>query len=257
MGFFSIFAIMMNPLFSIVTITWNAGKVIRPTMNSVCEQTFRNFEHILVDGASTDDTLAVAREVGGEEVRIISERDKGLYDAMNKGLRMAKGEYVVFLNAGDAFSSPDTLRLYADSAGEDVDIIYGDTVIVNPAREIVGPRHLSVPEKLTLDSFSHGMLICHQAFMVRRAIAPKYDLSYRFSADYDWTVRCIGATIPERCRNLHAVTIHYLDEGLTERHKKASLRERFDIMAKHYGRGKAVMRHLSFVPRALMRRFKK
>ena len=248
---------MNMPLISIVTITWNAGKVLRPTMVSVAEQTFRDFEHIIVDGASTDDTLAIAREVGGEDVRIISERDKGLYDAMNKGLRLAKGEYVVFLNAGDSFADKSTLQAYADAAKDNPDIIYGDTVIVNPDREIIGPRHLSVPEVLTFDSFSHGMLVCHQAFMVRREIAPEYDLSYRFSADYDWTVRCIAMTVPERCRNLHTVTIHYLDEGLTEQNKKASLRERFNIMAKHYGMPKAVVRHLSFVPRAIMRKIKK
>ena len=99
------------------------------------------------------------------------------------------------------------------------------------------------------------MLICHQAFCVKRELAPEYDLSYRFSADYDWTVRCIKSTMPDKCVNLHAVTIHYLDEGMTEKNKKASLKERFDIMRKHYGLVKTLAKHIGFIPRALSRKF--
>lgn len=263
---------MEKPLISIVTITWNAADVLPDTMDSVAEQTFRNFEHLIIDGASVDHTLQIARDLGGEAVRVVSERDKGLYDAMNKGLHLALGKYVLFLNAGDSFANPNVLRKYAEAAEEYAkstenseeygisaenywpDIIYGDTVIVDATRNIKGPRHLSVPEILTFECFSEGMLICHQAFMVRRAIAPDYDLTYRFSADYDWTIRCILATTPERCINLHEVTIHYLDDGLTEKNKKASLKERFNVMRKHYGTLKAVSKHISFIPRAIRRK---
>lgn len=248
---------MENPLFSIITITFNAAAELRPTMESVAGQTCRDFEHILVDGASRDNTVALARELGGENLRIISERDKGLYDAMNKGIRMARGKYLIFLNAGDTFSAHDTLEHYASAAREhDADIIYGDTLIVDEHRQVIRRRHLSAPEVLTFESFSEGMLICHQAFVVKKSIAPEYDLKYRFSADYDWTVRCIRKTTPEKCHNLHEVTIHYLDAGMTEKNKVASLRERFEVMSNHYGRGKAVARHLSFIPRAIARKIK-
>ena len=246
---------MDNPLFSIITITYNAADSIAPTMESLAAQTCRDFEHIIIDGASSDSTLAIARKIGGKDLRVVSERDSGLYDAMNKGLRFARGKYVLFLNAGDAFAAPVSLSLYAEAAALSPDIIYGDTLIVDSNRRVLRPRHLSVPESLTFSSFSKGMLVCHQAFCVRREIAPPYDISYRFSADYDWTVKCLKATTPTRCVNLHAVTIHYLDNGISEKHKIDSLKERFFIMKKHYGLGVALGRHLQFVPRALSRKF--
>lgn len=246
---------MNEPLFSIITITFNAENELLPTLKSVSEQNCKDFEHLIIDGASTDGTLALARSQGVKELRIVSEPDKGLYDAMNKGLRLARGKYVIFLNAGDAFASPVTLEQYASAAEDNPDIIYGDTVIVDEGRNVLRPRHLSAPDRLTLDSFSHGMLICHQAFCVKRSIAPEYDLRYRFSADYDWTIKCIAATTPVRCHNLREVTIHYLDNGMTEKNKRASLRERFDIMKRHYGLGIAMLRHAGFVPRAVRRKF--
>lgn len=243
----------MNPLFSIITITYNAHKELRPTMLSVREQSFGDFEHIIVDGLSSDNTVDVARSLASDNIRILCEKDAGLYDAMNKGLRMAKGRYLIFLNAGDSFASSSTLESFAVAAESNPDIIYGDTVIVDENRNVKGPRHLSVPESLTFDSFSRGMLVCHQAFCVRRDIAPLYDLTYRFSADYDWTVKCISVTEPSKCVNLHTVVIHYLDDGMTEKHKVASLKERYRIMCKHYGTMKALLRHISFLPRVVIR----
>ncbi len=242
-----------QPLITIVTITRNAAGVLAPTMESVAAQTWSDFEHLLIDGASTDDTLATARRLASPGLRIVSEPDKGLYDAMNKGLRLARGRYVLFLNAGDAFHSPDTLEAYAAEALKGADIICADTVIVGPDRNVIGPRHLSAPDRLTADSFARGMLVCHQAFMVRRELAPTYDTRYRFSADYDWTVKCLKASDPAKNVNLHRVAIDYLSDGLTDRNKKASLLERYRIMRSHYGALRATLNHITFIPRALAR----
>lgn len=243
------------PLISIVTICYNAEKEIAPTVSSVSRQTFKDYEHLIIDGASTDSTIAVARLNGSKKMRILSEPDEGLYDAMNKGLSMARGEYVLFLNAGDTFHTDVTLALYAKRIEDsDPDIIYGDTVIVDSERNYLRPRHLSVPERLTARSFSRGMLICHQSFMVRRKIAPTYDLSYHFSADYDWTLKCIHASRPGKRVNLRSVVTDYLDNGLTDRNKMKSLRERFRIMKKHFGLTTALVAHLSFIPRVVGRR---
>lgn len=188
-------------------------------------------------------------------MRIISEPDRGLYDAMNKGLKAARGEYVLFLNAGDKFHSATTLEEYAAQAGEDVDIIYGDTVLVDGLGGYLGRRHHSAPARLDADSFKRGMLVCHQAFMVRRELAPDYDLHYRFSADYDWCVKCLKKTSAERTRRL-GVTIDYLTDGLTDRNKMSSLIERFHVMSAHYGMPVAVARHIGFVPRLLLRKLR-
>ena len=104
---------MEEPLLSIITVTWNAASVIVPTLESVRQQSWHDFEHIIVDGASTDDTLALVHAHGLERTRILSERDKGLYDAMNKGIGLARGRYLMFLNAGDALAHPDALACIA------------------------------------------------------------------------------------------------------------------------------------------------
>lgn len=242
-----------NPLITVITVTFNAEKVIEKTLNSLKSQSFKNFEYLVIDGASKDNTLKIINNAEINGSKIISEPDKGLYDAMNKGLRYASGKYVLFLNAGDAFHDNDSLAIYADYALKDYDIIYGDTIIIDPAGNIKGERHLSAPEKLTFQSFADGMLICHQAFMVKKELAPFYDLNYRFSADYDWCVRCIKNSNSDKCVNLHKVTIDYLSDGLTDKNKWKSLRERFRIMTSHYGLIKTGIKHFSFIIRALKR----
>ncbi len=241
-------------LISIITITFNASQCLRPTMESVASQDFKDFEHIIIDGASTDDTLQIARSLATPGLRILSEPDKGLYDAMNKGLGMAHGKYLLFLNAGDAFHTPHTLSKYAKATDANCDIIYGDTVIVDKDRHILGPRHLSAPRILTYESFAKGMLVCHQAFMVRHDLAPKYNLEYRFSADYDWTLRCLKKSRPGSCRNLNEVTIDYLSDGLTDKNHRASLLERFDIMRHNFGLMSTLGNHIMFLFRALGRK---
>ncbi|MDE7414551.1 MAG: glycosyltransferase [Muribaculaceae bacterium] len=236
---------MDTPLISIITITYNASKVLPVTIRSVMEQDYSDFEHLIIDGASTDDTLEIARSNPG--ARILSEKDAGLYDAMNKGLRMARGKYVLFLNAGDSFRTKDTLSNFAREAEKDKDIIYADTMVVDSNGKDIAPRHHTAPDLLTFESFSKGMLVCHQAFMVKKEIAPEYDLSYRFSADYDWTVKCIKNTTPERCVNLNYYAINYLSDGLTDKNKMKSLRERYRIMSRHYGYYPTLLHHIKLV----------
>lgn len=241
-----------SPLISIITITYNAESEIGPTLESLNRQTFRNFEHLVIDGASSDNTLSIVKEMSPDSI-VISEPDKGLYDAMNKGLRAAKGEYVLFLNAGDSLHSPDILRRYAERRG--ANIIYGDTIIVDSERNFIKPRHLSAPKKLTFKSFSKGMLICHQAFMVRRSISPEYDLQYRFSADYEWTLKCLRSSDPTHNANIEAIAIDYLSDGLTDKNHKASLKERYKIMCRYYGTLPTILRHIGFAVRNILRKF--
>ena len=244
-----------EPLFSIITITYNASKELPATMRSVAEQTFTDFEHLIIDGASKDDTVGIAKKMATPNMTIYSEPDKGLYDAMNKGLCKAKGKYLIFMNAGDAFHDKHVLMQMSQVVGDDTDIIYGDTNLVDACREFVAKRHLSVPEKLTFGSFRKGMLVCHQAFVVRRELAPEYDLRYRFSADYEWCLKCLKKTSYRRCKNLHRVIVDYLVDGLTDKNHKASLKERFAIMCQYFGYISTILFHLSFVPRYFYRKF--
>lgn len=241
------------PLITVITVTYNASKVIGKTIHSLATQDFKDFEWLVIDGNSKDDTLDKVKASRIPGLNFISEPDGGLYDAMNKGLKLAKGNYVLFLNAGDAFHSQEILKLYAEQALQARDIIYADTDIVDSQGNLLGKRHLSAPETLTKKSFADGMLVCHQAFMVRKELAPAYDLAYSFSADYDWCVKCVSRSNPQNCVNLHTVAIDYLSEGLTDKNKWKSLRERFRIMSRHYGFTKTLLRHFSFIVRALKR----
>ncbi len=244
----------VKPLFSIITVTYNAASTLPPTIASVMEQTCDLYEMIVVDGASTDGTLDLLREYTNANLRWISEPDKGIYDAMNKGIAMAEGEYLIFLNAGDRFASSETLQLLADAAMDDdfPGIIYGQTDIVDSDGRVLGPRHLRAPEVLTLDSFKDGMTVCHQAFVALRKITGFYNLDYRFSADYDWCIRCLQHS--RRNHYVDETIIHYLSEGMTTANMKASLRERFNIMCRYFGTMPTMWRHLKFLKRYINRR---
>ncbi len=239
-------------LFSVITITYNAASSLPSTLRSVEAQTFTDFEYLLIDGASKDSTVALAEAARIANKTIVSEPDRGLYDAMNRGLRLAKGDYVIFLNAGDSFPSPSTLRTYADAidaAPERPGMVYGQTLLVDAEGSIVGQRHLLAPERLTFKDFGRGMLVCHQAMAVRRDLAPEYDLQYRFSADYDWSVKVLRRSplnVYTGC-----VTAHYLAEGITTANHRASLRERFKIMAHHYGLLPTILTHIKKIGQTL------
>lgn len=264
---------MEKPLLSIVTITYNAADVVASTLRSIARQQMPDgvgrplFEHLVVDGASTDDTLRLVKAGGTDALRIVSEPDQGIYDAMNKALRLSEGDYVMFLNAGDAFAADDCLARIATELGNGAPlIVYGQTDVVDTERNVIGHRHLTAPPQLSWRDFKRGMLVCHQAFIVRRDIAPPYDLSYRFSADYDWCIRCLkeaqrlidrGDAAPDAIRYLgDAPIIHFLDGGTTTANHRASLWERYRLMCRHYGVATATARHLSFIPRLLRRKLR-
>lgn len=244
----------ITPLFSIITVTYHAESVLEETILSVVSQTYHNIEYIIVDGASKDRTLSIVNKYRDKIQAVVSEPDKGLYDAMNKGLKMAKGEYVCFLNAGDTFHEDDTLQLIVHQLNKSnvlPDVIYGETALVDAQRHFVRMRRLQIPDTLNWKSFRQGMLVCHQAFIAKRALAETYDLNYRFSADFDWCIRVMKKA--SLLHNTRLTLIDYLDEGMTTKNRKASLKERFRIMAKHYGYISTVLHHIWFVLRLLLK----
>ncbi len=246
----------MQPLITIITVTYNAENTLTPTMESVNAQTYTDFQHLIMDGASSDRTLETAKRLATDRTEIFSEPDSGIYDAMNKGMTHARGQYLIFLNAGDSFHSTDTLGLIARTIESNgyPGIVYGQTQIVDSGRRYVADRHLKAPEKLTYESFADGMLVCHQAFIALARIAPLYDTRYRFSADYDWCIQCLqhsrkNVYIPE-------TLIDYLNEGTTTANHRKSLIERFRIMRYYYGTTKTISKHIMFLPRYINRKNK-
>ena len=244
----------LHPKFSIITVTFNAGATLEDTIQSVITQSYRNLEYIIIDGGSKDRTLDIIERYRTHIHAVVSEPDKGLYDAMNKGLKLATGDYICFLNAGDELHEDDTLLLKVHSITENFlpDVLYGETAIVDEEGHFLRMRRLSAPERLTWKSFRNGMLVCHQAFFARRDLAEPFDLKYRFSADFDWCIRIMKKS--QALHNTHLTLIDYLNEGMTTRNRKASLKERFRIMCKHYGYISTILRHLGFVIRAVTKK---
>ncbi|MDR0799330.1 MAG: glycosyltransferase [Dysgonamonadaceae bacterium] len=245
--------------FSIITVTYNAGQWLERTIQSIINQSYKNIEYIIIDGNSTDGTLDIIQnyeiKINNSQLSIfnfqfISEPDNGLYDAMNKGLAMATGDYVWFINAGDTLHSPDTLQEITAQLKKIVslpDVIYGETMIVDAQGISVGRRRLKAPARLTWKSFRMGMLVSHQSFIVRREIAPRYDLNYPLTADFDWCIRCLQQA--RQVWNTQLVLSNFLEDGMSSRQRKVSLRERYRIMCRYYGKTGTVFRHVWFTIR--------
>ena len=252
--------------FTIITCTFNAEHELQRTLDSVFHQSYADVEHLILDGLSHDRSVEMAQTYKqrsdeartGHEVVVCSERDSGLYDAMNKGIARATGDYIVFLNAGDTFPSEATLEHIAHSIGDGEalpGVIYGDTDIVNDEGRFLRHRRLQPPAKLTWRSFRNGMLVCHQAFYALTTLAKDnpYNLNYRFSADVDWCIRVMKEAERRHLmlKNVDEVVVNYLDGGMTEKNHRASLRERFSVMRRHYGLPLTLIMHVWFVVRQL------
>ena len=251
-------------LITYVTVTYNAANVLQRTLDSVLAQDYPDIVHLIIDGDSKDGTQEMVNDYiersnesgNGHRIQLMSEPDKGIYDAMNKGLRSLDGDYVCFLNAGDFLPASDTVSRIAAAVTESSPaVLYGDTDIVDGEGHFLRHRHLAPPENLTWKSFRHGMLVCHQAFYARTdfAIATPYDQQYRYSADVDWCIRIMKAADKESVplQNLHMVVANYTEEGQTTLHHRKSLWERFHIMTRHYGWLSTIAMHLWFIVRSL------
>lgn len=258
--------------FSIITITYNAEAFLPRTVESVLSQHYRDIEHIIIDGASTDSTISVAQDYmqrsyaaqNGHEVRIVSEPDNGLYDAMNKGLRQASGDYICFLNAGDFFPNANVLdtivsRSLTGKIRQQLPaVIYGDTDIVDNDGNFLRHRRLAPPRNLTWRSFRKGMLVCHQAFYARLDIARTvpYDTRYRYSADVDWCIRVMkeAERMGAGLAYVDSVVVNYTQEGQTTKHHRDSLKERYRVMQCHYGAFTTALMHAWFAVRAVVKK---
>lgn len=221
-----------SPKISIITIVYNNVRDVEHTILSVINQTYNNIEYIIIDGASTDGTLDIIQQYRGSIDILISEKDQGIYDAMNKGLAKASGDYVLFLNSGDELYDNHTLQTIVEK-GHSADIIYGETKLVDEDRKIIGDRRHKAPAHFNWKSFQYGMNVCHQAIYVKREIAEPYDLQYKLSADVDWVIR--AAKKAKSTQNVNAYVARYLVGGTTQKRHRQSLKERYNIFKKHYG----------------------
>lgn len=203
---------------SIITAVRNGAAAIGPTLESVNEQDWPDVEHVIVDGASTDDTMRVVRERGRRVGPTISERDRGVYDAFNKGLALATGEWIGFLGAGDRFARRDALsRLIEATRSPPVDAVFADLAIVSPldGRVIRNYRSSSFSPR----RIGSGYMPAHPTLLLRRSVYERYgnyDIGYRIAGDFEFIARAFArgqtsyAYVPE-------VLIEMADGGLSNR----------------------------------------
>lgn len=238
-----------SPLFSVITVCYNAAPLLVRTIGSVLSQSYPHIQYIVIDGGSGDDTPVILEQYRESIDHLVSEPDQGIYDAMNKGLALAEGDYICFMNAGDTFASPHTIEQAMGCVSPDYipDVIYGETDLYDLQGNYLRPRRLHPPKHLTHESFLGGMLVCHQSFYPRREITSPYCLKYKYSSDYDWCLRILKSSC--RTHSMGTVVTHYLCEGATTRHRWASLRERFCIMRSHFGLLRTLLAHAYFVVR--------
>jgi glycosyltransferase involved in cell wall biosynthesis len=232
----------MEPKLTVITIVYNNVRDIERTMLSVINQTYANIEYVVVDGASTDGTQEVIGKYRDRISTYISEPDQGIYDAMNKGLKLATGDYVLFMNSGDELYAADTVAQVFASSASLADIYYGETEMYNDQWESLGQRRHQAPEHFTWKSFKYGMSISHQAIYIKRTLTEPYDVQYKYSADIDWIIK--AAKKARLIVNTHQFVAKYLVGGVSKQKHLDSLKERFHIFSKHYGLLPNLFNHL-------------
>lgn len=229
-----------GPILSVITVVYNNVDHVERTLLSVLNQTYPHIEYIVIDGASTDGTLQVIEKYKDRIAKFVSEPDKGIYDAMNKGLTMATGDYVLFMNSGDELYAPETVASVFATANN-ADIYYGETEMINDKGEGLGQRRHKAPESFTWRSFKYGMSVSHQAIYIKRSLVDPYDPQYQLSADIDWIIR--AAKKAKTIVNVNQYVAKYLVGGMSKAKHRQSLQERFDIMKRYYGLLPTVFNH--------------
>jgi glycosyltransferase involved in cell wall biosynthesis len=228
------------PVISIITVVYNNKVFLEKTLKSVVAQIYPYIDYIIIDGSSTDGTLDLLKAYDDKIGYWLSEKDYGIYEAMNKGLKHAIGDYVWFINAGDQITDPDTVQsVIKNDPG--IDVYYGDTMLIDENDNFLGMRRLRPPEKLTWKSFGMGMVVCHQALIIRRDLVGNYNLKYLIAADFDWVLNALRKS--SEIVNTRAVLIKYLGDGFSRHHVPLSLKERFFIMLKNYGLFRTLLFH--------------
>lgn len=220
------------PVVSIITVVYNSEEFIERTILSVRSQTYPNIEHIILDGASKDRTLELIKKHENIIAFWKSERDSGIYDAMNKAQCLATGDYVMFLNSGDEFENDNVLS-DAFRIANNADVYYGDTLITDDSGNPLHNRRLRPPSKLKWTDFRYGMLVCHQSIIIKKELSQEYNTNYKIAADIDWAIRSFRNA--KVILNTNITISKFMEGGMSSIHHRKGLMERYEILNKHFG----------------------
>lgn len=202
---------------TIITVCRNHAKELERTIRSVESQTWQEKEYLVIDGASTDDTLDVIKAHEASITRWVSEPDQGIYDAMNKGVKMAQGEWVIFMNAGDTFARDDTLQRVLGNP-LDADVIYGDVIKGELVKKAEAPRN------------AHRMFYCHQSAFVRTSCLREYpfDIRHKMSADFKQVKQLFLSG--KRFRQLDFPVANFDTQGVSNKNRSAGLYDNIQVI---------------------------
>ncbi len=240
----------MTPKISIITVTYNNKILLEKTIKNIIAQSFKYYEYIIIDGNSSDGSQKIINKYKHQISFWSSEPDDGIYDAMNKGLRAASGDYIIFMNAGDTFFNQNTLANIPFNKFPEADIFYGETMIVNENGQLLGLRQKKLPLNLTWKHFKRGMVVCHQSVIIRRSIAPFFKPEYKFTADIDWVL----TSLKKSSKNIFTDSIisNFMVGGFSSQTHKKSLMERFTILNHHFGLCQNILSHIGFIIESLL-----
>jgi glycosyltransferase involved in cell wall biosynthesis len=168
---------MHNPLISIITVVYNGASTLEQTILNIINQTYKNIEYIIIDGGSTDGSVDIIKKYEDKITYWVSEPDKGIYDAMNKGIKLATGDWINFMNSGDCFYDNSVVFSILPYLSENNDVLYGDTILKNCKKKF---------KQYSLSKLKRHMPFCHQSCFVKSDIYQNcyFDLTYKYCADY-------------------------------------------------------------------------
>lgn len=246
---------LQQPVFSLITVCFNAKDALIRTMESVRVQDCMDFEHLVIDGGSKDGTLEALQANSSPQLHWISEPDNGLYDAMNKGLRLAKGQFVWFVNAGDLLEGPTILSELLQWVTPEIDILYGEVMMVDPSGKVLGTRSevttQKTPEILNWQDLRYGMVVSHQAFLPRRSICKPY-IDNNLCADIDWVIHCLKQS--RKTVNTLLTLARFETGGLSRQRHKQSLADRYRVLQYHFGFFPNLAHHVWILLRAVIQK---
>lgn len=179
--------------FSVITACFNSEATIRDTINSVLDQSYNDFEHIIIDGCSDDDTLMIIREMQHEKLIVVSEQDHGLYDAMNKGVYIATGDVICFLNSDDFYENSRVLESVKSRFTDCTDIVYGNVLCVKKDDSSLVTRRIAL-KSFKAFFMKFGWMPPHPGTFVRRRVfddCGNFNLAFEVAADYEFFIRAI------------------------------------------------------------------
>jgi len=221
---------MQNPFFSIITVCYNAEKTIAQTIESVLNQQFNDYEYIIIDGNSTDSTLNIVRNYQdrfGDKLVVVSEKDNGIYDAMNKGIRLANGKLIGIINSDDWYDAK-TLK----TVRGEYDLHKQDGVYYGLLMNYYGDKHYCATGYH--HNYLHECIVSHPTCFISKSIYDKYgmfDLQYKLAADYDLIIRLNKKDVPFIF--IPQILAHFRMGGSTDINKKKSMVETYKIFLKH------------------------